>query len=302
MIYSINYSCQYISHPIHPIHPIHSMNDKVDKVNKVDKDKAKVSKNTLAKKGVIIEENDGLFDCSICYEIFIEPVTLVCGHTFCFHCLQRSITNKCPLCNGYIHDATKIKPNIILKQFLLNNANEDYIKRVEILKHKQLYEKYNSSKKLRNTIDDVIAYITKKKYIEYSELLVNLNIYSAILDDVLVRILSMNDTAFISFNGFIINCNYMRNFISKYKKEISTNSKLLLHMYATGNFSKSDIDAVVDQWKTDPELETFYCEFTSPYIDKMANDLEHNLIKCLIDTGENTDSLSAAGATFVEEN
>jgi Lon protease-like protein len=38
--------------------------------------------------------------CQICSEVFVEPVTTQCGHTFCRHCLARSLDNSlgCPTC------------------------------------------------------------------------------------------------------------------------------------------------------------------------------------------------------------
>ncbi|ORY06272.1 hypothetical protein K493DRAFT_23153 [Basidiobolus meristosporus CBS 931.73] len=40
------------------------------------------------------------FECQICYQIFHEPVTTVCGHTFCYECLLRTHdhNSSCPMC------------------------------------------------------------------------------------------------------------------------------------------------------------------------------------------------------------
>ena len=39
-------------------------------------------------------------ECPICLEIFQLPIVLVCGHTFCRHCIQQQKINSCtcPTC------------------------------------------------------------------------------------------------------------------------------------------------------------------------------------------------------------
>lgn len=41
-----------------------------------------------------------LMDCQICFNIFLEPMTTACGHTFCRSCLQRTLDHSrcCPVC------------------------------------------------------------------------------------------------------------------------------------------------------------------------------------------------------------
>lgn len=39
-------------------------------------------------------------DCQVCYGLFLEPLTTVCGHTFCRKCVHRILdhSNICPIC------------------------------------------------------------------------------------------------------------------------------------------------------------------------------------------------------------
>ncbi|UHB41758.1 RNF8 [Macrobrachium rosenbergii nudivirus] len=38
--------------------------------------------------------------CTICMEIFTDPRTLGCGHTYCLECLQRIHPKRCPMCRS----------------------------------------------------------------------------------------------------------------------------------------------------------------------------------------------------------
>jgi len=42
--------------------------------------------------------------CTLCLELFYEPTTLRCGHTFCMSCIKKSIIhkNECPICREVV--------------------------------------------------------------------------------------------------------------------------------------------------------------------------------------------------------
>ncbi|CAG8501016.1 10022_t:CDS:1 [Diversispora eburnea] len=45
-------------------------------------------------------------DCKVCYQLFIDPITTPCGHTYCKSCLTRSLdlNGRCPLCRYQLQD------------------------------------------------------------------------------------------------------------------------------------------------------------------------------------------------------
>lgn len=58
------------------------------------------------------------FLCSLCEEIFSNPVTTPCGHSFCKACLRvywsRSGSDECPLCRKAFGSRPRISVNRIL--------------------------------------------------------------------------------------------------------------------------------------------------------------------------------------------
>jgi len=74
-----------------------------------------------------------LLECSICFEIFKEPVTLNCQHTFCKNCINKVISKKCPLCN----DLIKIPPrqNIILDSMIQSLFKKKSEQKTYVPKH-----------------------------------------------------------------------------------------------------------------------------------------------------------------------
>ena len=53
------------------------------------------------------------FNCAVCLEIMVEPITLPCGHNFCYSCLDQYFneSNTCPLCRGEIKHDVVMKVN-----------------------------------------------------------------------------------------------------------------------------------------------------------------------------------------------
>ncbi|CDQ89137.1 unnamed protein product [Oncorhynchus mykiss] len=58
--------------------------------------------------------------CSICFDIFTDPVTLTCGHSYCMKCLEDYLLGKaktrkdCPGCRGKIRTGFKLNKNVLL--------------------------------------------------------------------------------------------------------------------------------------------------------------------------------------------
>jgi len=75
----------------------------------------------------------GELSCTLCYELFAEPTTLTCGHTFCMHCMRKSLAykNHCPICRKIISQS--LKPNSVIKSICNQFFPEEYKSRLESL-------------------------------------------------------------------------------------------------------------------------------------------------------------------------
>jgi hypothetical protein len=68
--------------------------------------------------------------CCICYELFMEPVTLECSHTFCSECIEGCLSRKmaCPVCR---HDTINDPiPNQCITKLVASVATDDEVKRM----------------------------------------------------------------------------------------------------------------------------------------------------------------------------
>ena len=55
------------------------------------------------------------FACRICEGIFLQPVTIACGHTFCRGCLARDISRSCRQCGQKIVSGCMLQTNVLMK-------------------------------------------------------------------------------------------------------------------------------------------------------------------------------------------
>jgi len=91
-----------------------------------------------------MEETWSEIDCSVCGEMFLEPVSLFCGHTFCRHCLVRTMdyTSSCPLCRTVIHLDPSTAPQCTALQALIERvAPEKYNERKSTVEREQAEQK-----------------------------------------------------------------------------------------------------------------------------------------------------------------
>ncbi|KAJ0003855.1 hypothetical protein NQD34_010069 [Periophthalmus magnuspinnatus] len=68
------------------------------------------------------------FLCSICLEVFSEPVSTPCGHNFCRRCISQVWDTDgpctCPLCKEVFHSRPQLKVNTLLKE-VVSGCNLD---------------------------------------------------------------------------------------------------------------------------------------------------------------------------------
>lgn len=63
------------------------------------------------------EDVNGSMLCPVCFGVLIEPVTIMCGHSYCKKCLQREVSGStCRRCRYYVkpRDVGQCKTNVLL--------------------------------------------------------------------------------------------------------------------------------------------------------------------------------------------
>lgn len=72
-------------------------------------------------------------ECKICYDVLYEPVTTVCGHTFCRECLLRALDYKpeCPCCRRTLNCEVQRNTEItrVVKEIVENLCPDEYAER-----------------------------------------------------------------------------------------------------------------------------------------------------------------------------
>ncbi|EAS07513.2 ATP-dependent protease LA (LON) domain protein (macronuclear) [Tetrahymena thermophila SB210] len=78
-------------------------------------------------------------ECIICQDIFYQPVTLPCGHSYCRPCIKESLINKplCPVCrNPMIGNPDNLSINFTLQNIIEHHHSELYQQKVNSIKKK----------------------------------------------------------------------------------------------------------------------------------------------------------------------
>jgi len=96
------------------------------------------------------------FNCIVCTDLIVEPVSLECGHTFCMECVQRNIHKKCPVCRCSYKKA-KIQKNLLLSAILETMYNNQYTQRQERITYLKRYDESERYDSLRDIIIDIIT-------------------------------------------------------------------------------------------------------------------------------------------------
>ncbi|XP_027869931.1 E3 ubiquitin-protein ligase TRIM21-like [Xiphophorus couchianus] len=62
------------------------------------------------------------FLCSICLDVFTDPVSTSCGHNFCKTCITQlwdgNVSYRCPLCNKHFASRPQLRVNTLLKEMV----------------------------------------------------------------------------------------------------------------------------------------------------------------------------------------
>ena len=105
------------------------------------------------------------YECMICMDLLIEPVTIQCGHTFCKLCLAGCITSlrKCPICRKPIYQLIdNISKNFLLESLIKEKYPERYNQRLKTLQPQ--LEKFNEDTvTINNSIPSLI--LPKKNFL-----------------------------------------------------------------------------------------------------------------------------------------
>lgn len=77
------------------------------------------------------------FECKLCYSLLFQPITTICGHTFCRECLERCLDHRveCPCCRT------------ALEQYHLGVRNMEITEALELILIKYFGADYNERKK-----------------------------------------------------------------------------------------------------------------------------------------------------------
>ncbi|KAK2886142.1 hypothetical protein Q8A67_016979 [Cirrhinus molitorella] len=108
--------------------------------------------------------------CSICLDVFTDPVTTPCGHNFCRTCLNKHWTNTqtcfCPLCKETFSRKTDLKINTTLREVVQHFKNQlvqtqtdvqqmiqNRMKKIQEIEHSVEMRKRNTEKEKSSSVE-----------------------------------------------------------------------------------------------------------------------------------------------------
>ncbi|XP_072252507.1 E3 ubiquitin-protein ligase TRIM39-like [Leuresthes tenuis] len=72
--------------------------------------------------------SDNQFLCSICLDVFTDPVTIPCGHNFCKHCITEhwdvNVSSSCPLCMEDFYRRPLLRVNTFIREMVAEFRRE----------------------------------------------------------------------------------------------------------------------------------------------------------------------------------
>ncbi|XP_031453926.1 E3 ubiquitin/ISG15 ligase TRIM25-like isoform X2 [Phasianus colchicus] len=104
----------------------------------------------------VLKELEEELICSVCLDVYRNPVSLSCGHSFCEACIQGVLSNQrypqgllsCPLCSAQEALPTKLQPNIQLRsvvQKFLDTSEQNATLEEEVKREMECEEEGESS-------------------------------------------------------------------------------------------------------------------------------------------------------------
>ncbi|KAA0722884.1 Zinc-binding protein A33 [Triplophysa tibetana] len=89
---------------------------------------------SLSSSSVFLTEE---LQCSVCLDVFIDPVSTPCGHNFCKSCLKQCWDDNhiytCPMCKEAFSKRPDLKINTTLRQVILHFKEKKSLRRSEVL-------------------------------------------------------------------------------------------------------------------------------------------------------------------------
>uniref|UniRef100_A0A673GMZ8 Uncharacterized protein n=1 Tax=Sinocyclocheilus rhinocerous TaxID=307959 RepID=A0A673GMZ8_9TELE len=119
---------------------------------------------TVISTGPLAEE----LQCSVCLDVFTDPVSTPCGHNFCKSCLNQCWSNsqecKCPICNETFSKRPDLKINTALRNSLrksslmktqkdIQQMMQDRVRKIQDIKHSAELRKKSTERKKAASVE-----------------------------------------------------------------------------------------------------------------------------------------------------